>query len=103
MLAVLDPRESKILTHRFGLNGESPLTLEEVGELFKLTRERVRQLQQSALMQLRRIMTERQKLLTPEDVKKNKLAEARSGVLSEFFRSKGIAAPPKGRAGREGL
>jgi len=103
MLAVLDPRESEILTHRFGLNGESPLTLEEVGELFKLTRERVRQLQQSALMQLRRIMTERQKLLTPEDVKKNKLAEARSGVLSEFFRSKGIAAPPKGRAGREGL
>jgi hypothetical protein len=54
-------------------------------------------------MQLRRIMTERQKLLTPEDVKKNKLAEARSGVLSEFFRSKGISAPPKGRAGREGL
>ena len=103
MLAVLDPRESEILTHRFGLNGESPLTLEEVGELFKLTRERVRQLQQSALMQLRRIMAERQKLLTPEDVKKNKLAEARSEVLSEFFRSKGIAAPPKGRAGREGL
>ena len=103
MLAVLDPRESEILTHRFGLNGESPLTLEEVGERFKLTRERVRQLQQSALMQLRRIMTERQKLLTPEDVKKNKLAEARSEVLSEFFRSKGIAVPPKGRPGREGL
>ena len=103
MLAALEPREAEILTHRFGLNGESPLTLEEVGELFKLTRERVRQLQQSALMQLRRIMTERQKLLTPEDVKKNKLAEARSEVLSEFFRSKGIAAPPKGRAGREGL
>jgi hypothetical protein len=54
-------------------------------------------------MQLRRIMTERQKLLTPEDVKKNKLAEARSEVLSEFFRSKGIAEPPKGRTPREGL
>ena len=103
MLAALEPREAEILTHRFGLNGERPLTLEEVGELFKLTRERVRQLQQSALMQLRRIMTERQKLLTPEDVKKNKLAEARSEVLGEFFRSKGIAAPPKGRPGREGL
>ncbi len=103
MLAALDPREAEILTHRFGLNGESPLTLEEVGERFKLTRERVRQLQQSALMQLRRIMTERQKLLTPEDVKKNKMAEARSEVLSEFFRSKGIAVPPKGRPGREGL
>ena len=103
MLAALEPREAEILTHRFGLNGESPLTLEEVGDLFKLTRERVRQLQQSALMQLRRSMTERQKLLTPEDVKKNRLAEARSEVLSEFFRSKGIAAPPKGRPGREGL
>ncbi len=103
MLGALEPREAEILTHRFGLNGESPLTLEEVGERFKLTRERVRQLQQSALMQLRRIMTERQKLLTPEDVQKNKLAEARSEVLSEFFRSKGIAVPPKGRPGREGL
>ena len=103
MLAALEPREAEILTHRFGLNGESPLTLEEVGDLFKLTRERVRQLQQSALMQLRRIMTERQKLLTPEDVKKNKLAEARSGVLSEFFRSKGAATPAKVRPIREGL
>ena len=103
MLGALEPREAEILTHRFGLNGESPLTLEEVGERFKLTRERVRQLQQSALMQLRRIMTERQKLLTPEDVKKNKLAEARSEVLSEFFRSKGMAVPTKGRPAREGL
>ena len=90
MLAALEPREAEILTHRFGLNGESPLTLEEVGERFKLTRERVRQLQQSALMQLRRIMTERQKLLTPEDVRKNQLSAARSEVLGEFFRSKGI-------------
>ena len=104
MLAALEPREAEILTHRFGLNGESPLTLEEVGERFKLTRERVRQLQQSALMQLRRIMTERQKLLTPEDVRKNQLAAARSEVLGEFFRSKGISpTPPKGRNEREGL
>ena len=103
MLSALEPREAEILTHRFGLNGESPLTLEEVGERFKLTRERVRQLQQSALMQLRRIMTERQKLLTPADVKKNKLAEARSEVLSEFFRSKGAVTPSKVRPTREGL
>ena len=103
MLAALDPREAEILIRRFGLDGESPLTLEEVGELFKLTRERVRQLQQSALMQLRRIMTERQKLLTPEDVRKNKLAEARSEVLSEFFRSKGVSGSSKDKTGREGL
>ena len=104
MLAALEPREAEILTHRFGLNGESPLTLEEVGERFKLTRERVRQLQQSALMQLRRIMTERQKLLTPEDVRKNQLSAARSEVLGEFFRSKGInPSAPKGRSERDGL
>ena len=104
MLAALEPREAEILTHRFGLNGESPLTLEEVGERFKLTRERVRQLQQSALMQLRRIMTERQKLLTPEDVRKNQLSAARSEVLGEFFRSKGInPSAPKGRTERDGL
>ena len=104
MLAALEPREAEILTHRFGLNGESPLTLEEVGERFKLTRERVRQLQQSALMQLRRIMTERQKLLTPEDVRKNQLSAARSEVLGEFFRSKGInPTAPKARTERDGL
>jgi RNA polymerase primary sigma factor len=104
MLAALEPREAEILTHRFGLNGESPLTLEEVGERFKLTRERVRQLQQSALMQLRRIMTERQKLLTPEDVRKNQLATARSEVLGEFFRSKGMGqTPSKGQPDRGGL
>ena len=104
MLAALEPREAEILTHRFGLNGESPLTLEEVGERFKLTRERVRQLQQSALMQLRRIMTERQKLLTPEDVRKNQLSAARSEVLGEFFRSKGLGpTPSKGQPDRGGL
>jgi RNA polymerase primary sigma factor len=103
LLAQLDPREADIMVLRFGLNGESPLTLEEVGVHFKLTRERVRQLQQSALMKLRRVMTERQKLLTPEDVRRNQLADARAEVLREFFRSKGIKDEPRGRTAREGL
>jgi RNA polymerase primary sigma factor len=103
MLAHLEPREAEVITLRFGLNGESPLTLEEVGELFKLTRERVRQLQQSALMQLRRMMTERQKLLTPEDVRKNRMADARAEVLREFFRSKGAKVPDRRLTDREGL
>jgi RNA polymerase primary sigma factor len=80
MLSRLDPREAEVITLRFGLNGESPLTLEEIGAKFKLTRERVRQLQQSALMQLRRIMTDRQKMLTSDDVRKNQLADARAEV-----------------------
>ena len=103
MLAALEPREAEVLTLRFGLDGESPLTLEEVGAKFKLTRERVRQLQQSALMQLRRIMTERQKVLSPEDVKRNQLSKARSDVMNEFFRSKGALGPDRKRPGREGL
>jgi len=93
MLTRLEPREAEVITLRFGLNGESPLTLEEIGAKFKLTRERVRQLQQGALMQLRRIMTERQKMLTTEDVRKNQLADARAEVLSEFFKAKGMKAP----------
>jgi RNA polymerase primary sigma factor len=101
MLSRLDPREAEVITLRFGLNGESPLTLEEVGEKFKLTRERVRQLQQSALMQLRRLMTERQKMLTPDDVRLNQLADARAEVLSEFFRSKG--GPSSDKPSRPGL
>lgn len=101
LLAQLDPREADIMVLRFGLNGESPLTLEEVGVHFKLTRERVRQLQQSALMKLRRVMTERQRLLTPDDVRRNQLADARAEVLREFFRSKGMQVPD--RPDRSGL
>ena len=93
MLTRLEPREAEVITLRFGLNGESPLTLEEIGAKFKLTRERVRQLQQGALMHLRRIMTERQKMLTTEDVRKNQLADARAEVLSEFFKAKGMKLP----------
>ena len=101
LLAQLDQREADIMVLRFGLNGESPLTLEEVGVHFKLTRERVRQLQQSALMKLRRVMTERQRLLTPDDVRRNQLADARAEVLREFFRSKGMQVPE--RPDRSGL
>jgi len=50
----LDPRELSILNQRFGLNGEDSKTLEEVGEQFGVTRERIRQLQNIALQKLRR-------------------------------------------------
>lgn len=55
-LDVLDERERKILTLRYGLDGELPLTLEEVGERFQLTRERIRQLQKSSLRKLKRAL-----------------------------------------------
>lgn len=59
LITELDDREATILTLRFGLDGKKPKTLEEVGKRFKVTRERVRQIQNIALVKLRRIMDER--------------------------------------------
>jgi len=56
LLEVLDEREQQIVVARFGLGGEAPKTLEEVGEVFGVTRERIRQLQNIALMKLRRAL-----------------------------------------------
>jgi RNA polymerase primary sigma factor len=52
-LATLSPREAEVVRLYFGLGREHPLTLEEIGELFKLTRERVRQIKEKALRRLR--------------------------------------------------
>ena len=49
----LDPREAYILRLYYGLDGEDPLYLEEIGQQLKLTRERVRQLKERALNKLR--------------------------------------------------
>ena len=56
MVKTLDPREGTILRYRFGLDGGSEKTLEEVGEKFGVTRERVRQIQNIALAKLRRMI-----------------------------------------------
>jgi RNA polymerase primary sigma factor len=56
MVKTLDPRETTILRYRFGLDGGSEKTLEEVGERFGVTRERVRQIQNIALNKLRRMI-----------------------------------------------
>jgi RNA polymerase primary sigma factor len=56
LLSKLNPRESKILQYRFGLGGERERTLEEVGQEFGVTRERIRQLQNIALNRLKRMM-----------------------------------------------
>ena len=53
MKANLAPREIEILTLSFGLNGGEPLTLEEIGHKFDLTRERVRQIKMKALRRLK--------------------------------------------------
>ncbi len=53
-LSILDERERTVLVHRFGLNGEEPKTLQEIGKIMNLSRERVRQIEKSALNKLKK-------------------------------------------------
>lgn len=62
LLDRLNERELTILQQRFGLNGGNENTLEEVGEVFNLTRERIRQLQNIALGKLRKWIEQREAL-----------------------------------------
>jgi RNA polymerase primary sigma factor len=63
LIEVLDSREKKIISQRFGLDGGKPKTLEDVGKNFGITRERIRQLQNIALAKLRRALSQKEDLL----------------------------------------
>ena len=52
-LATLGDREAEILRYYFGLNGNQSHTLEEIGDEFGLTRERVRQIKEKAIKKLK--------------------------------------------------
>jgi DNA-directed RNA polymerase sigma subunit (sigma70/sigma32) len=67
LLEVLDNRERKIIFKRFGLDGGKPKTLEEVGKKFGVTRERIRRLQNIALVKLRRALAKREKPIVRRD------------------------------------
>lgn len=58
-MSILSPREFEVLASYYGLNGNKALTLEEIGELFNLTRERVRQIKERALRRLRKSFTKK--------------------------------------------
>ncbi|MBI4423454.1 MAG: sigma-70 family RNA polymerase sigma factor [Elusimicrobia bacterium] len=53
VLSTLNPREAEVIRLRFGLATDRPYTLEELGKLYNITRERVRQIESKALMKLR--------------------------------------------------
>ena len=63
LIEVLDIREKKIISQRFGLNGGKPKTLENVSKDFGVTRERIRQLQNIALAKLRRALSKKEEFL----------------------------------------
>ncbi len=60
-ISTLTPREADVVRLYFGLNGSHPMTLEEIGEKFDLTRERVRQIKEKAIRRLKH--TSRSKIL----------------------------------------
>jgi len=63
LLDSLDERETRIIGARFGLDGNKPLTLEEIGVEFGVTRERIRQLQNVALTKMRKSLRKKDKPL----------------------------------------
>lgn len=85
MVNSLEPREASIIKLRFGLEGQKELTLEEVGKKFKVTRERIRQLEYLALSQLRKQMQSHNKQRTADEVEQETLAEERADVIREFL------------------
>ena len=90
----LEDRESSIIKMRFGIETDSPLTLEEVGKIFGITRERVRQVQNIALFKLRRIMSSNERQLTLEEVEQANRKRARMKIFREYY-EKTVCAPAR--------
>jgi RNA polymerase primary sigma factor len=92
MIGQLDGREGEIIRLRFGLDGSQPMTLEEVGDHFKVTRERVRQLQNIALHKMRRMMVDNERQRSREEIHEEEIERKKMEVLHEFFSQRGAKA-----------
>jgi RNA polymerase primary sigma factor len=88
MVDSLEPREAEIIKLRFGLEGHDELTLEEVGKRFRVTRERVRQLQNIALSKMRRAMAAKETQRSLEDIEEENRQRKRMEVIREFIEIK---------------
>jgi len=88
MVDSLEPREAEIIKLRFGLEGHDELTLEEVGQRFRVTRERVRQLQNIALSKMRRAMAAKETQRSLTDIEEENRQRKRMEVIREFIEIK---------------
>ena len=59
LLKTLSKKEARILSMRFGLGGKQPMTLEKIGKKFKISRERVRQIEDAAIRKLKAVLSEK--------------------------------------------
>ncbi len=97
MVNSLDAREAEIIKLRFGLEGRDELTLEEVGKKFRVTRERIRQLEYLALNKMRKAMAKNEAVRTADEVDEENRQRDRMAVIREFVESK---TTRQGKAGR---
>jgi RNA polymerase primary sigma factor len=88
MVNSLDEREAEIIKLRFGLEGREELTLEEVGKKFRVTRERIRQLEYLALNKMRRAMAKHESIRTVDEIDQENRQRDRMAVIREFVESK---------------
>ncbi|HLP02428.1 MAG TPA: RNA polymerase sigma factor RpoD/SigA [Opitutaceae bacterium] len=88
LLDSLDEREARIIKLRFGIDGNNEMTLEEVGKLFNVTRERVRQLQNLAISKMRKAMRRIETQRTKDDIDEERRVRERMAVIREFITEK---------------
>lgn len=88
LLEVIDKREAVILQLRFGLDGDEPLTLKEIGRLMGLTRERVRQVETDALRKLNRRMNSDDPFSDVHDSARRRRGDMPSASFQEAVRKK---------------
>ena len=88
MVDSLDKREAEIIKLRFGLDGRDELTLEEVGQKFHVTRERIRQLEYLALTKMRKAMAKHEAIRTSDEIEEEDRQRQRMAVIREFVESK---------------
>ncbi len=97
MVESLDKREAEIIKLRFGLDGRDELTLEEVGQKFHVTRERIRQLEYLALTKMRKAMAKHEAIRTSDEIEEEDRQRQRMAVIREFVESKAKKSPKPGR------
>ena len=97
MVNSLDKREAEIIKLRFGLDGRDELTLEEVGQKFHVTRERIRQLEYLALTKMRKAMAKHEAIRTTDEIEQEERQRERMAVIREFIESKSRKPAKAGR------
>lgn len=90
ILEKMEPRHAQVLKLRHGIDGQPSRTLDEVGALLHLTRERVRQLEMEAEVQLRRVLKKDDQPTTRAKASAQRRSKAKVEVFKQFMVEKGL-------------